>query len=44
AIFGATDMIQMRGLTRDNYLSLQTVPDWSNLATNILSLTRLSIS
>uniref|UniRef100_A0A0A9YD65 Actin-related protein 10 n=2 Tax=Lygus hesperus TaxID=30085 RepID=A0A0A9YD65_LYGHE len=44
AIFGATDMIQMRGLSRENYLSLKTVPDWSNLATNILSLTRLSIS
>uniref|UniRef100_A0A224XQA8 Putative actin n=1 Tax=Panstrongylus lignarius TaxID=156445 RepID=A0A224XQA8_9HEMI len=43
AIFGATDMIPMRTLTKENYLSLKMVPDWSNLATNILLVSKLSL-
>ncbi|KAL1138735.1 hypothetical protein AAG570_008797 [Ranatra chinensis] len=41
AIFGATDMLQMRSLSREKYLSLNTVPDWSNLAHNELVISKL---
>ncbi|BET01405.1 Hypothetical protein NTJ_14221 [Nesidiocoris tenuis] len=43
AIFGSTDMIQMRAFTRESYLTKKAVPDWSNLATNILYLSKLTI-
>ncbi|XP_014257338.1 actin-related protein 10 [Cimex lectularius] len=43
ALFGATDMISLRGFTKANYHKLKTVPDWSNLSTNTLFLSKLTI-
>ncbi|KAK9511828.1 hypothetical protein O3M35_000414 [Rhynocoris fuscipes] len=43
AMFGATDMLPMRTLTKENYFSMKMVPDWSNLATNVLMVSKLSI-
>jgi len=38
SLFGATDMLSMKALVKENYLNLKTVPDWSNLSTNSLFL------
>lgn len=34
AIFGATDVMMVRSLTKDAYLGFKCVPDWSSLIHN----------
>lgn len=34
AMYGYTDIVQMKGLTKENYLKDRRVPDWSNLLDN----------
>lgn len=43
AIFGATDVITMRSLTKAAYLNLKSVPDWSSLIHNRLDVTKLTL-
>ncbi|XP_014274198.1 actin-related protein 10 [Halyomorpha halys] len=44
SIFGATDMLPLRALTKEKYFTLKTVPDWCNLSTNELYLSKLTLS
>ncbi|XP_046664022.1 actin-related protein 10 isoform X2 [Homalodisca vitripennis] len=43
ALYGATDMITMRSLTRESYSTLNSVPDWCSLLHNRLDHSGLSI-
>ena len=38
AIFGATDVVVTRSLSREQYLKDPTVPDWANLRFNSVYL------
>lgn len=40
SIFGATDAISTRSLTRDQYLKEKVVPDWADLRFNTLEMAR----
>lgn len=44
SIFGATDMLPLRALTKEKYFAIKTVPDWCNLSTNELYLSKLTLS
>lgn len=43
AIFGSTDVITVRSLTKAAYLNLKSVPDWSSLVHNRLDITKLTL-
>lgn len=38
AIYGCTEVLSMKGLTRENYLKENRLPDWANLKDNLRTL------
>lgn len=34
SIYGGTEMFKTKGLTKENYMKLNRVPDWTNLEDN----------
>lgn len=38
ALYGSTEIVSMKALTRDNYVKENRLPDWANMKDNVHTL------